>query len=93
MNTLEQAILGPIRSELIGHIAIFYSICGKTVAENITDVELDSCAELIRITADKIILHSPFAFKCNGVFISLSDDVYKKLIGKELKLGDEPVEI
>lgn len=35
MNTLEQAILGPIRSELIGHNAIFYSICGKTVAENI----------------------------------------------------------
>ena len=55
MNTLEQAILGPIRSELIGHNAAFYSFCGKTVAENITDVELDSCAELIRITADKII--------------------------------------
>lgn len=55
MNTLEQTILGPIRSELIGHTATFYSICGKTVAENITDVELDSCAELIRITADKII--------------------------------------
>lgn len=55
MNTLEQAILGPIRSELIGHTATFYSICGKTVAENITEVELDSCAELIRITADKII--------------------------------------
>lgn len=55
MNILEQAILGPIRSELIGHNAAFYSFCGKTVAENITDVELDSCAELIRITADKII--------------------------------------
>lgn len=55
MNTLEQAILGPIRSELIGHNAVFYSFCGKTVAENITDVELDNCAELIRITADKII--------------------------------------
>lgn len=55
MNTLEQAILGPIRSELIGHNAAFYSFCGKTVAENITDVELDSCAELIRITANKII--------------------------------------
>lgn len=55
MNTLEQAILGPIRSELIGHNATFYSICGKTVAENITEVELDSCAELIRITADKIV--------------------------------------
>ena len=55
MNTLEQAILGPIRSELIGHNATFYSFCGKTVAENITEVELDSCAELIRITADKII--------------------------------------
>lgn len=40
MNTLEQAILGPIRSELIGHTATFYSICGKTVAENITDIEL-----------------------------------------------------
>ena len=55
MDTLEQAILGPIRLELIGHNAAFYSFCGKTVAENITDVELDSCAELIRITADKII--------------------------------------
>ena len=33
----------------------FYSFCGKTVAENITEVELDSCVELIRITADKII--------------------------------------
>ena len=55
MNTLEQAILGPIRSELIGHTATFYSICGKTVAENITEVELDDCKELIRITADKII--------------------------------------
>ena len=55
MNTLEQAILGPIRSELIGHNAAFYSFCGKTVAENIIDVELDSCAELIRITANKII--------------------------------------
>ena len=55
MNTLKQAILGPIRSELIGHTATFYSICGKTVVENITDVELDSCNELIRITADKII--------------------------------------
>ena len=38
MNTLEQAILGPIRSELVGHTATFYSICGKTVAENITEV-------------------------------------------------------
>ena len=55
MNTLEQAILGPIRSELIGHNATFYFICGKAVVENITEVELDSCAELIRITADKII--------------------------------------
>ena len=55
MNTLEQAILGPIKSELIGHNATFYTICGKTVAENITEIELDSCAELIRITADKII--------------------------------------
>ena len=55
MNTLEQAILGPIRSELIGHNATFYSICGKAVAENITEVKLDSCAELIRITADKIV--------------------------------------
>lgn len=36
MNTLEHAILGPIRSELIGHNATFYSFCGKTVAENIT---------------------------------------------------------
>lgn len=93
MNTLEQAILRSIRSELIGHNATFYSICGKTVAENITDVELDSCEKFIRITADKIILHSPFAFKCNGVFISLPDNADKKLIGKELKLGDEPVEI
>lgn len=55
MNTLEQAILGPIKSELIGHTATFYSICGKTVAKNITDVELDSCEKFIRITADKII--------------------------------------
>lgn len=55
MNTLEQAILGPIRSELIGHTVTFYSFCGKTVVENITEVELDSCAELIRITADKIV--------------------------------------
>ena len=47
--------MGPIRSELIGHTATFYSICGKTVAENITEVELDDCKELIRITADKII--------------------------------------
>ena len=56
MKTLEQAILEPIKSELIGHNATFYSICGKAVAENITEVEFDSsCAELIRITADKII--------------------------------------
>ena len=59
MNTLEQAILGPIRSELIGHNATFYSICGKTVAENITEVELDSCRKFIRITADKIIYAIP----------------------------------
>ena len=59
MNTLEQAILGPIRSELIGHTATFYSICGKTVAENITEVELDSCGKLIRITADKIVYAIP----------------------------------
>lgn len=49
MNTLEQAILGPIRSELIGHNAAFYAICGKTVAENITDVELDSCEKFIEL--------------------------------------------
>ena len=55
MNTLEQAILGPIRSELIGHTATFYSICGKTVAENITEVELDDCGKFIKITADKIV--------------------------------------
>ena len=55
MNTLEQAILGPIRSELIGHNAIFYSLCGKTIAENITEIELDSYGKFIRITADKII--------------------------------------
>ena len=55
MNTFEQAILVPIRSELIGHTATFYSICGKIVAENITDVVLDSCEKFIRITADKII--------------------------------------
>ena len=59
MNTLEQAILGPIRSELIGHNAIFYSFCGKTVAENITEVELDGYGKLIRITADKIIYAIP----------------------------------
>lgn len=39
------------------------------------------------------ILYSLFAFKCNGVFISLPNDADKKLIGKELKLGDEQVEI
>ena len=49
----------PIRSELIGHNATFYSICGKTVAENITEVELDSCGKFIRITADKIIYAIP----------------------------------
>lgn len=59
MNTLEQAILGPIRLELVGHTATFYSICGKTVAENITDVEFDSCGKFIRITADKIIYAIP----------------------------------
>lgn len=59
MNTLEQAILGPIRSELIGHNATFYTICGKAVAENITDVEFDSCGKFIRITADKIIYAIP----------------------------------
>lgn len=86
MNTLEQAILGPIRSELIGHTAIFYSFCGKIIAENITEVELDGYGKFIRITADKVILHSPFVFKCNGVFISLPDDADKKLIGKDLNL-------
>ena len=55
MNTLEQAILGPIRSELIGYTATLYSTCGKTVAENITEVELDDYGKLIRITADKIV--------------------------------------
>ena len=55
MNTLEQAILGPIRSELIRHNAIFYTPCGKTVAENITEVELDDYGKLIRITAGKIV--------------------------------------
>ena len=59
MNTPEQAILGPIRSELIGHNATFYSICGKAVAENITKVELDSYWKFIRITADKIIYAIP----------------------------------
>lgn len=59
MNTLEQAILGPIRSELIGHNATFYSLCGKTIAENITEIELDSCGKFIRITADKIIYAIP----------------------------------
>ena len=54
MNTLEQAILGPIRSELIGHNATFYTICGKAVAENIIDVELDRL-EIHRIMADKIV--------------------------------------
>ena len=46
---------GPIRSELIGHTATFYSTCGKTVAENITEAELDDCGKLIKITADKIV--------------------------------------
>ena len=55
MNTLEQAILRPIRSELIGHTTTLYSTCGKTVAENITEVELDDYGKLIRITADKIV--------------------------------------
>ena len=59
MNTLEQAILGPIRSELIGHNAIFYSFCGKTIAENITEVELDNCGKFIRIVADKIVYAIP----------------------------------
>lgn len=59
MNTLEQAILGPIRSELIGHNATFYSICGKTVVENITEVELDGYGKFIRITADKIVYAIP----------------------------------
>ena len=47
--------MGPIRSELIGHNATFYSFCGKTVAENITEVELDDCGKLIKITTDKIV--------------------------------------
>lgn len=55
MNTLEQAILEPIRSELIGHNAIFYSLCGKTIAENITEIELDGYGKFIRIAADKIV--------------------------------------
>ena len=55
MNILEQAILGPIKSELIGHNAIFYSLCGKTIAKNITEVELDGYGKFIKITADKII--------------------------------------
>ena len=55
MNTLEQAILGSIRSELIGHNTIFYSFCGKIIAENITEVELDDYGKLIRIMADKIV--------------------------------------
>ena len=59
MNTLEQAILGPIRSELIGHNATFYAICGKTVVENITEVELDGYGKFIRITADKIVYTIP----------------------------------
>lgn len=59
MNTLEQAILGPIKSELIGHNATFYSICGKTVAENITEVELDGYGKFIRIMADKIVYAIP----------------------------------
>ena len=55
MNTLEQAILEPIRSELIGHNATLYSTCGKTVAKNITEVELDDCGKFIKITAYKIV--------------------------------------
>lgn len=54
MKTLEQAILGPIRSELIGHNAIFYSPGNKVVAENITDVDLDGYGKFITVTADKI---------------------------------------
>lgn len=59
MNALEQAILGPIKSELIGHNAIFYSLCGKTIAENITEVEFDGYGKFIRITADKIVYAIP----------------------------------
>ena len=55
MKTLEQAILGPIRSELIIHNAIFYTTCGMITAENITEVELDDYRKLIRITADQIV--------------------------------------
>ena len=54
MKTLEQAILGPIRSELIGHNAIFYSHGNKVVTENITDVDLDGYGKFITVTADKI---------------------------------------
>ena len=59
MNTLEQAILGSIRSELIGHNTIFYTPCGKITAENITEVELDDYGKFIRIMADKIIYAIP----------------------------------
>lgn len=59
MNILEQAIMGSIRSELIGHNATFYSICGNTVAENITEVELDGYGKFIRIAADKIVYAIP----------------------------------
>ena len=59
MNTLEQGLLEPIKSELIGHNAIFYSSGGKAIAENIMEVELDSYGKFIRITADKIVYAIP----------------------------------
>ena len=47
--------MGSIRSELIGHNATFYSFCGKTIAENVTEIELDGYGKFIRIMADKIV--------------------------------------
>lgn len=59
MNSLEQAVLGPIRSELIGHNAVFYSPGGTIVVENITKVDLDDYGKAIRITADRMIHSVP----------------------------------
>lgn len=66
MNTLEQAILGPIRSELIGHDAIFCSSGCKTIAKNITEVDLDGFGKSVRIVADNIVYDvSGKAFETN----------------------------
>lgn len=59
MNALEQAILGPIKSELIGHNAIFYSLCGKTIAENITEVEFDGYGNSLELQPIRLSMLFP----------------------------------